>query len=35
MVACIQNPKVKFDENVLSVGAAVYAYSAMRWLKDR
>ena len=29
------HPKVKFDENVLPIGTAVYAYSAMRWLKDR
>lgn len=28
------HPKVKFDEDVLSVGSAVYAYSALRWLED-
>lgn len=28
------HPKVKFDENVLTIGSAVYAYAAMRWLKE-
>lgn len=28
------HPKVKFDEEVLPGGSAVYAYTAMRWLKD-
>lgn len=28
------HPLVKFDESVLSVGAAVYAYNAMRWLEE-
>lgn len=28
------HPKVTFDERVLAVGSAVYAYSAMRWLED-
>jgi hippurate hydrolase len=28
------HPKTMFDESVLSVGAAVYAYSAMRWLQE-
>ncbi|MGM9935833.1 MAG: M20 family metallopeptidase [Candidatus Ornithomonoglobus sp.] len=28
------HPKVKFDEDALSVGSAVYAYSAFRWLED-
>ena len=28
------HPMVKFDENALPVGSAVYAYSAMRWLED-
>jgi hippurate hydrolase len=27
------HPKVAFDENVLFVGSAVYAYAAMRWLE--
>jgi hippurate hydrolase len=27
------HPKVSFDEGVLSVGSAVYAYAAMRWLE--
>lgn len=27
------HPKVKFDEDALSVGSAVYAYAAMRWLE--
>jgi len=28
------HPKVMFDESVLTVGSAVYAYSAFRWLQD-
>lgn len=28
------HPMVKFDESVLSVGSAVYAYTAMRWLEE-
>ena len=28
------HPKVKFDEAALTSGSAVYAYSAMRWLKE-
>lgn len=28
------HPKVKFDESVLSEGSAIYAYTAMRWLKE-
>lgn len=28
------NPKVKFDEAILSEGSAVYAYTAMRWLEE-
>jgi len=28
------NPKVRFNENVLPVGAAVYAHCAANWLKD-
>lgn len=28
------HPKVKFDESVLSVGSAVFVYSAMRYLED-
>jgi hippurate hydrolase len=28
------HPKVKFDENVLAGGSAVYAYTAMRWLEE-
>lgn len=29
----LHHPKVVFDETALSVGAAVYAYTAMRWLE--
>ena len=25
---------VKFDESVLPVGSAVYAYTALRWLEE-
>lgn len=28
------HPKVRFDETVLAKGAAVFAYSAMRWLEE-
>jgi len=28
------HPKVKFDENALSYGAAVYAWSAVKWLSE-
>lgn len=28
------HPKVKFDEAALSVGSAIYTYTAMRWLKE-
>ncbi|MGN0395959.1 MAG: M20 family metallopeptidase, partial [Coprococcus sp.] len=28
------HPKVKFDEDALPVGTAVYAYTAMKWLKE-
>lgn len=28
------HPKVKFDENALAGGSAVYAYTAMRWLEE-
>lgn len=28
------HPKVRFDEKVLSNGAALYAYAAMRWLEE-
>ena len=28
------HPKVKFNEDILSEGSAVYAYTAMRWLEE-
>ena len=28
------HPQVKFDEDVLAKGSAVYAYTAMRWLQE-
>ena len=28
------HPMVKFDEDALSYGSAVYAYTAMRWLEE-
>ncbi len=28
------HPKVKFDEDVLPLGASIYAYVAMRWLQE-
>lgn len=30
----LHHPKVVFDENVLSYGAGIYAYTAMRWLEE-
>lgn len=30
----LHHPKVTFDENALTVGSAVYAYSAIKWLKE-
>ncbi len=30
----LHHPKVTFDEKVLSMGSAVYAYLAMRWLEE-
>lgn len=30
----LHHPKVKFDEDALSYGCAVYAYTAMRWLEN-
>ena len=29
----LHHPEVTFDESVLSIGSAVYAYNAMRWLE--
>jgi len=31
----LHHPKVAFDESVLPLGAAAYAYSAMRWLYEK
>ena len=28
------HPKVKFDEDALPTGSAVYAYTAIRWLEE-
>lgn len=28
------HPKVKFDESVLSIGSAIYAYNAIKWLDE-
>jgi len=28
------NPKVRFDDSVLSLGSTVYAYTALRWLEE-
>jgi len=28
------HPKIVFDEDVLSVGSAAYAYAALRWLEE-
>ena len=30
----VHNPKIIFDEGVLPVGSALYAYTAARWLED-
>lgn len=30
----VHNPSVRFDENSFHVGAAVYAFCAMKWLED-
>ena len=30
----LHHPKVKFDEETLPLGAAIYAYVAMRWLEE-
>lgn len=30
----LHHPKVRFDEQVLAVGSAVYAHNAMEWLKE-
>lgn len=30
----LHHPKMKLDENALSIGSAVYAYNAMRWLEE-
>ena len=30
----LHHPKVKLDETALSVGSAIYAYNAMRWLEE-
>ena len=30
----LHHPKVTFDEDVLPVGAAIYAYTALRWLEE-
>lgn len=32
--ASAHNPKVQFNEDVLPIGAAVYAHCALRWLED-
>ena len=29
----LHHPKVEFDESILPIGSAVYAYSALRWLE--
>lgn len=28
------NPKVRFDDSILSLGSTVYAYTALRWLEE-
>ena len=28
------HPKVRFDESVLSIGAAAFAHAAVEWLKN-
>ena len=30
----LHHPKVLFDDSTLSIGSAVYAYTAMRWLEE-
>lgn len=30
----LHHPKVMFDDDVLSIGSAVYAYTALRWLQE-
>ena len=30
----LHHPNVKFDETALSIGSAVYAYNAIKWLKE-
>ncbi len=30
----LHHPQVKFDETALSIGSAVYAYNAIRWLEE-
>ena len=30
----LHHPKVKFDEDALPIGAAIYAYTALRWLAE-
>ena len=30
----LHHPKVTFDDSVLSIGSAVYAYTALRWLQE-
>ncbi|MBO5657133.1 MAG: amidohydrolase, partial [Agathobacter sp.] len=29
----LHHPKVEFDESILPIGSAVYAFSALRWLE--
>jgi hippurate hydrolase len=31
----LHHPEVNFDESVLSIGAAVYAYNALQWLEEQ
>ena len=31
----LHNPKARFNEEALPVGAAVYAYGALRWLAEQ
>ena len=31
----LHHPKVKFDESVLPLGSAVYAYSALKIIEDK
>ena len=30
----LHHPKVMFDDNALTIGSAVYAYTALRWLQE-